>query len=323
MRSRKILNSFIAIAMSIGISVPATSMAADVPESDEPIKFMIADWTSIGLQAELMSLILRTSGYNTKMVVADDSGRYPGFEAGDLHVSMETWQTTQLHNLQKSVATGKVLDMGETGLKGVEDWWYPLYMKEKCPGLPDWKALKKCGEIFATADTAPKGRYVGGPVSWGDHDENLIKALDLPFEVIHPGTDAAMFAELKAAYERKAPVILWVWEPHWVGSVYEGEFVKFPKFEDGCFTDASWGPNPDMTGDCGKPYGWVKKMAWAGGEKVWPCAYEMIRNYDMSNAEINKMLVEVDLNGRSNEEVATEWLKNNKEIWKPWTSCAG
>jgi len=323
MSVRKILNSIFAIAISLGLTAPATSIAAGVPESDRPIKFMIADWTSIGLQAELMTLILRTHGYNTEMVVADDSGRYPGFEAGDLHVSMETWQTTQLHNLAKSVATGKVLDMGETGLKGVEDWWYPLYMKEKCPGLPDWKAFKKCGEQFATADTAPKGRYVGGPVSWGDHDENLIKALDLPFEVIHPGTDAAMFAELKAAYDRKAPIVLWVWEPHWVGSVYEGEYVKFPKFEEGCFTDPAWGPNKEMTGDCGKPYGWVKKMAWAGGEKVWPCAYEMIRKYNMTNERINEMLVEIDLNGRSNEEVAAEWLKNNKDIWKPWTTCAG
>lgn len=319
---RKILSAVIALGTSIVFSMPATSMAA-VPESDEPIKIMIADWTSIGLQGEIMSLILQTYGYNTELIVADDSGRYPGFEAGDIHVSMETWQTTQLLNLEKSVATGKVLDMGETGLKGVEDWWYPNYMKEQCPGLPDWKALKECGEIFATADTAPKGRYVGGPVSWGDHDENLIAALDLPFEVIHPGTDAAMFAELKAAYERKAPVILWVWEPHWVGSMYDGEFVKFPVFEDECFSDASWGPNPDMTGDCGKPYGWIKKMAWAGGEEVWPCAYDMIRKYNMDNDTISAMLIEIDLNGRSNEEVAIEWLKANEEVWKPWTSCAG
>ncbi len=320
---KKIINSFIAAGVSIGLSAPVTTMAGSVPESDKPIKFMIADWTSIGLQAEIMTLILRTYGYNTELVVASDSARYPGFEAGDLHVSMETWQTTQHENLVKSVATGKVLDMGETGLKGVEDWWYPMYMKERCPGLPDWKALKQCGEVFATADTAPKGRYVGGPVSWGDHDANMIKALDLPFEIIHPGTDAAMFAELKAAYERNAPVILWVWEPHWVGSVYDGEFVKFPKFESECFTDPAWGPNPDLPGDCGKPYGWVKKMAWAGGEKVWPCAYEMIRNYNMDNATINTMLVEIDLNGRSDEEVATEWLKNNKDVWKPWTTCAG
>ena len=51
MSIKMVLNSFVAIGMSIGLSVPATSVAAGVPESDEPIKFMIADWTSIGLQA--------------------------------------------------------------------------------------------------------------------------------------------------------------------------------------------------------------------------------------------------------------------------------
>lgn len=300
----------------------AGNATAAVPESDDPIKIMIADWTSIGLQAEIMSLILKTYGYNTEMIVADDSGRYPGFEAGDIHIAMETWQTTQSLNLEKSLATGKSVDLGETGLRGVEDWWYPLYMKEQCPGLPDWKALKACAEVFATADTAPKGRYVGGPVSWGDHDENMIAALDLPFEVIHPGTDAAMFAELKAAYERKAPVILWVWEPHWAPSLYEGEFVQFPKYQEGCLTDPSWGPNPNATYDCGKPYGWVKKMGWADGEKKWPCAYEMVRNYQMDNATLSSLLVEVDLNDRSNTEVATEWLQDNQDKWKPWVSCA-
>ncbi|MFK7995963.1 MAG: ABC transporter substrate-binding protein [Granulosicoccus sp.] len=316
----------IAAAVSLGLAAVIGSpfhAHAAVPESEDSIKIMIADWTSIGLQGEMMSLILQTHGYNTELVVADDSGRYPGFENGDLHIAMETWQTTQMQNLEKSVGTGNVVDLGETGLAGVEDWWYPSYVKESCPGLPNWEALKDCAELFATADTSPKGRYVGGPVSWGDHDEKMIAALDLPFEVIHPGTDAAMFAELKSAYDRQAPVILWVWEPHWVTSVYEGEFVKFPKFEVGCFDDPAWGPNPEATGDCGKPYGWIKKMGWAGGEKVWPCAYEMVRNYTMDNETLAGLIAQVDLEGRSSTEVATEWLQANQDIWRPWAECAG
>lgn len=316
----KMLAKGVAVAaLMAGLAAPA---AADVPESDDTIKIMTGDWTSIGLQGEIMSLILQTVGYNTELVVADDSGRYPGFENGDLHVAMETWQTTQLQNLEKSVATGKVLDMGETGLQGVEDWWYPSYMKERCPGLPNWEALKDCAEVFSTADTAPKGRYVGGPVSWGDHDERMVAALDLPFDIVHPGTDAAMFAELKSAYDREAPIVLWVWQPHWVTSVYDGEYVQFPKFEAGCFDDPAWGPNAEATYDCGKPYGWIKKMAWAGGEDVWPCAYEIVRNYQMDNATIAALLVEVDLNGRSATEVATEWLLANDGTWKEWASCA-
>ena len=318
MSIKKLASTLALCAATAGMALPAL---ADAPESDETIKIMPADWTSIGLQGEIMSLILQTVGYNTELVVADDSGRYPGFENGDLHIAMETWQTTQLANLEKSVATGNVLDMGETGLQGVEDWWYPAYMKERCPGLPDWNALKDCAEVFSTADTAPKGRYVGGPVSWGDHDERMIAALDLPFEVVHPGTDAAMFAELKSAYDREAPIVLWVWQPHWVTSVYDGEYVQFPQFEAGCFDDPAWGPNTEATYDCGKPYGWIKKMAWAGGEQVWPCAYEIVRNYTMDNETISALLVEVDLNGRSSTEVATEWLQNNRDTWEPWASC--
>jgi glycine betaine/proline transport system substrate-binding protein len=300
----------------------AQSAAAFEPESADPIKFMIADWTSFSLQAEIMQLILQTYGYNTKTIQADDSGRYPGFEAGDIDIGMEVWQTTQSENFAKSVATGKVLDLGETGLKAREDWWFPEYMKAQCPGLPDWKALKTCATLFTTADTAPKGRYLAGPATWGGHDEERVTALDLPFEVIHAGSDSAMFAELKSAYDRKAPIMLWLWEPNWTSSVYPGEFVEFPKYEDACYTDPKWGVNPNEIADCGKPQGWVKKMGSADGEKKWPCAYDMVRKYQMDNATLNNLLVEVDVKGRSLEDVATEWLKANEAVWKPWAQCA-
>ena len=54
-------------------------------------------------------------------------------------------------------------------------------MKEKCPGLPNWEALKSeaCAEAFSTAETAPKGRYLGGPVTWGGFDDERVEALGL------------------------------------------------------------------------------------------------------------------------------------------------
>ena len=291
------------------------------PESSDPILFLNADWTSINLQAELAQLILQTYGYNTESVIGDSQGSYPGIEAGDIHVLMEVWETTGRESFEKSVGTGNTLDLGETGLSAKEDWWYPIYAKEHCPGLPNWEALKDCGEYFATADTAPKGRYLSGAVSWGGLDEERVAALDLPFEVMHAGSDAAMFAELKAAYEREAPIILWVWVPHWVPSLYEGEFVEFPEYEDGCYDDPEWGLNDAAIADCAKPAGWIKKAGWAGGEEKWPCAYEIIENYTIDNDSISDMLVEIDLEGRDIREVAMEWLEENRSVWTPWVAC--
>ena len=34
-------------------------------------------------------------------------------------------------------------------MDAIEEWWYPTYMKEKCPGLPNWEALNDCAEAFS------------------------------------------------------------------------------------------------------------------------------------------------------------------------------
>lgn len=292
------------------------------PESTQPIKLMVADWTSMLVNTEIMNIVLSTYGYNVEKVIADDSARYPGFEAGDIHIAMETWQTTQATALAASVATGKVLDLGETGMHAKEDWWYPLYMKELCPGLPDWQALKNCAAAFATPDTAPKGRYLSAPVSWGGHDRERVAALGLPFEVVNAGTDAGLIAELKSAYERKAPIMLWIYVPHWVPKVFEGEFVQFPAWEDQCANDPAWGVNPNATYDCGKPEGWIKKMGWAGGEKVWPCAYDIVRNFTINNETVSDLVYQVDVEGKSVEDVAMQWAKDNESTWRQWAQCA-
>ena len=309
----------LAIACVMGLATPTYAFT---PESTDPIKVMIGDWPSMQIHAEILNIILSTYGYNVEKVIADDSARYPGFEAGDLTIALETWQTTQEQAFNASVATGKVLDMGELGPQAKEDWWYPLYVKELCPGLPNWEALKGCAAVFATPDTAPNGRYLSGPASWGGYDKERAETLGLPFTVVNSGTDAGMFAELKSAYERKAPILLWIYKPHWAPSVYDGEFVEFPKYEAACYEDPAWGVNPTGLYDCGKPEGWIKKMAWAGGAEKWPCAYEITRNFVMDGDDVGNLVYKTDVEGMSIDDAAMEWAKANEKTWKAWATCA-
>ena len=72
------------------------------------------------------------------------SPNLPASRPDDLDVAMEIWATPGKDAMDEATATGKVDNLGETGMIAIEEWWYPEYMKEKCPGLPDWEALKKC-----------------------------------------------------------------------------------------------------------------------------------------------------------------------------------
>ena len=65
--------------------------------------------------------------------------------------------------MDEATATGQVENVGETGMQAIEEWWYPAYMKERCPGLPDWQALNKCAAEFATPETAPRAAIWAGP----------------------------------------------------------------------------------------------------------------------------------------------------------------
>ncbi|CAK7259607.1 MULTISPECIES: ABC transporter substrate-binding protein [unclassified Shinella] len=307
-------------AATLCLSAAFTIAPAAAQESTDPIKLTLHDWTGQLITTEIMGEVLKKAGYSVEYVQADYLAQFAGLETGDLHVAMEMWETTGRDAMDAATATGKVENFGETGMQAKEEWWYPAYMKEKCPGLPNWEALKSeaCAEAFSIPETAPKGRYLGGPVTWGGFDDERVEALDLPFEVIHAGTDAALFAELESAYQRQAPILLWIYAPHWAPAKYQGEWVEFPPYSKECYEDPAAGVNPDAAYDCGKPFGPIWKVGWSGVKDKWPGAYAAIKAFSVNNDEMGAMITKVDLDGKKVSEVVAEWMAANEARWSGW-----
>ena len=304
------------------LSVAAAALMAATPalaqESNDPIKLTLHDWSGQLITTTLMGEVLKEAGYNIEYVQADYIAQFAGLKTGDLHVAMEIWETTGREAMDEAIGTGNVVSLGETGMDAIEEWWYPAYMEERCPGLPNWEALKECAEAFSTPETAPLGRYLGGSVTWGGFDDERVEALELDFEVIHAGTDAALFAELEAAYQRTAPILLWIYSPHWAPAKYDGSFVQFPAYSAECYTDPSVGLNPDAAYDCGKPTGPIWKVSWAGLADKWPNAATAIENFTISNDAMGAMVTDVDLNGQTVEATVAAWMAANTSTWSAW-----
>ncbi len=317
MRVSKTIPVLLAAALTGAL---AAGPAAAEAESQDPIKITLHDWTGQLITTGIMAEVLKAAGYNVEPVVADYIAQFAGLATGDLTLAMEMWETTGREAMDEAVATGNVENLGETGMLAKEEWWYPLYMKDKCPGLPNWEALKDpaCAEAFSIAETAPKGRYLGGPVTWAGFDDERVEALDLPFEVVHAGTDAALFAELESAYQRQAPIMLWIYSPHWAPAKYEGEWVEFPPYTSECYLDPAWGINPDLPYDCGKPEGPIWKVAWAGMKDKWPGAHKAAVAFNLTSDEMNAMVAAVDLDGQTVEAVVADWIEKNKDRWSKW-----
>ncbi len=314
-------------AAAVASCLVTTTAVADVPESDDPIKVIVNNWTSQLVLANVSGLLLQKMGYNVEYKPSDTQLQYTAMGNGDMHFQVEVWEGTMKKPFDKEVAAGRMLDAGAHDAATREDWWYPAYVEKVCPGLPDWEALKSeaCMKALSVPETAPRGRYLAGPVDWEKPDMERAEALGLEMEIVNAGQASALWAELDAAYKRNEPIMLFNWTPNWVEAKYEGRFVDFPDHDPKCESDESWGINPDLAYDCGNPKnGWLKKGVWSGLPDKWACAYELIQNINFSNAQIAAAAAAVDVDGLKPEEAAQKWVDENESVWQAWMpACAG
>jgi len=309
-----------------GLSVFALALAptlAAAQDSSDPIVIPTHSWSSQIVISNVVGQIYEEMGNYVEYVTADGQAVYESIRLGDVTLNAEVWEGTHATSLTAALERGGLVEAGEHEATTREDWWYPMWVKDDCPGLPDWEALNECAELFATPETGDKGRYLGGPVDWEKHDQERIDALGLDFQVVNAGSAAALWAAIGAAEANQDPIVVFNWTPNFAEAVWPGEFVQFPAYEEGCRTDPAVGPNPDATYDCGNPAGgWLKKVAWDGMEEKWPAAFCVLEEMSFNNEQISEMARLVDIDMLPPEVAATEWLAANRDVVDPWIdSC--
>lgn len=312
----------LAITLVAGVvaTIPMTVLAED---SSDPIIIPTHNWSSQIVMSHVVGQIFEEAGNNVEYVSTDSQAVYESVRLGDVTLELEVWEGAFGASFRAALEKGGLHDVGDHSAVTREDWWYPMWTKEACPGLPDWKALNDCAAIFATPETGDKGRFLGGPVDWLKHDQERVDALGMNFVVVNAGSASALWAEVAAAEKTKKPVVIFNWTPNFAEAVWPGEFVEFPTWVDGCDKDPSVGPNPDATYDCGNPAnGYLKKAAWDGMKDKWPNAYKILQSIDFTNPQIAEMAKLVDVDEMEPEDAAAAWLEENEDLWKPWVEAA-
>jgi glycine betaine/proline transport system substrate-binding protein len=297
--------------------------AASVPESKEPIKIALNEWTGQNVTAKVLGGIYESMGYKVEYITAGAMPQFTAMQEGKLTAQPEVWTNLVGEAYPKALETKNIVELGLLGLNNYEGWAYPKYMETMCPGLPKLEALIACKDKLATPETFPKGRILAYPADWGTASAKLVAGMKLPFVAVPAGSEGAEVAEIKAAFLKKTPLVLMFWKPHWIQAVYDMGWVQIdPPYSDACATDPKVGPNPDTTDDCGFPQARVVKSSWVGMEKQWPAAFRVLQNFQMDGTDQGKLVYEIDQKNRKLDEVVVEWLKSNEGTWKPWVATA-
>lgn len=315
-KKRKVLGTLFAALLCLGWISSAQAKCG----SKDAIVIPTHNWSSQIVMSHVVGQLFEKIGCNVEYISTDSQAVYEAVRLGDATLELEVWEGAFGAAFTAALKKGGILDAGDHAALTREEWWYPSYVEEHCPGLPDWRALARCSDKFTRAGSGGKGVFVDGPVDWAhDHFVPMIKALNLNFEMKNVGSAAALWAELEAAAKRNEPIVMFNWTPNFTDALYGGNFIEFPARDERCITDASWGVNKKATHDCGNTAaGYLKKAAWDGMPKKWPNAYKALKRISFTTSQIGQLSVYVDIDEMEYEEAAARWIADNKKVWKPW-----
>jgi glycine betaine/proline transport system substrate-binding protein len=243
--------------------------------------------------------VLKKVGYRVRYVQADYAASYTAIVTGDIDVSLAAWQTTGVEMTKSALESGAVENYGPTGVKVTEGWWYSDKAKEACPDLPKWEALKEasCVAAFATAETAPKGRYLDAPADWATGSEKAISDSGLDFTLINSGSPATLIATVKGAEDRGEAILSWGYLPHPMFGNKPNNFVELPGFRH------------DLD---------ILKLAHKETFDKITIAAAILKNFTISSDDVAKAMDSIENHGVTAEQAARDWMNSHSGTWEAW-----
>ena len=257
-------------------------------------------------------------GYNVEIVQTTQVPSLQAIADGEITASLEWWNQANKPLYDKAVEEKKIDPLGSTGLVGSEGWYYPAYVAEKCPGLPDWRALQKCAEIFATPETAPKGRVLDYPAEWNPDAQKWIDALGLDFVAVPSGGEGATAAELKSAVARQEPILLQWWEPTWLASEFKLNIVKLDDEGVACGKGTERQDRDDEDVRLHRQGHRHRQVRLARPQGQVARSLQVPAGLSDDQRWQGPMAMAVEIEGKKVEDVAKKWVDDNEAVWKPW-----
>lgn len=129
--------------------------------------------------------------------------------------------------------------------------------------------------------------------------QETIDAYNLDMELI-PSSEPAMITELMSAMEAEEPIVVTLWQPHWIFSEYDLKFLEDPK--------GTMGGSEN-----------IHTMVRHGLEDDHPSAYQLLDNFYWEVDDMNAVMA---MFGQDDSveprDAAKEWIADNRDKVDAW-----
>ncbi|MEU0371351.1 ABC transporter substrate-binding protein [Streptomyces sp. NPDC006283] len=309
-----------ALAAAVGLMAVTGCGAADMTRQASPyagaqgaktVTLSVQSW--VGAQANTavaQYLLEHELGYRVDTVQIDEVPAWDALSQGRVDAILEDWghpeQEQRYVKDKKTIAAA-----GDLGVTGHIGWFVPKYFADEHPDVTDWKNLNKYADQLRTAESGGKGQLLDGSPSYVTNDKALVDNLDLDYQVVFAGSEAAQITQIKQFAKEKKPFLSYWYKPQWLFEKVPMTEVKLPAYKEGCDAD------PKKVA-CAYPHTPLQKFlntrfAENGGE-----AARFLKNFKWTTEQQNDVAMMIAEENLSPQEAAEKWVKANEPTWKAW-----
>ncbi|MFD7435055.1 ABC transporter substrate-binding protein [Streptomyces sp. NPDC059861] len=251
-------------------------------------------------------------GYRVDTVQIDEVPAWDALSQGRVDALLEDWGHPEEE--QRYVKDKKtIVGAGDLGVTGHIGWYVPTYFAKQHPDVTDWKNLNKYADQLRTPESGGKGQLMDGSPSYVTNDKALVQNLDLDYQVVFAGSEAAQITQIKQFAKEKKPFLTYWYSPQWLFEKVPMTEVTLPAYKEGCDAD------PAKVA-CAYPHTPLQKYLNADFAKDGGAAARFLKKFNWTTEDQNEVSLMIAEQKLSPEEAAKKWVDSHESTWKKWLS---
>jgi glycine betaine/proline transport system substrate-binding protein len=284
------------------------------------VTIAVNPWDGSSANAEVAKAILEKQGVNVTLKDIDENAVWAGLDSGSIDANLEVWPSGHASDIDTYIKEKKsVVDGGLLGPLGHIGWYIPDFVAKAHPEYKTWEGLKSqaAAKYFATAETGDKGQFLLGDPSYVSYDKDIIKNLNLPFQVVVGGSEATLITTIDKSFKDKSPLLFYFYQPQWAQSKYKLDVVKLPPISKTCETSAA-DQGKDGKYACDYPTDKLMKAISAKLKSKNVKVYDFLKKMNWTAEDQNTVTTYKNADNMTMAEAATKWVDANKATWQSW-----
>lgn len=279
-----IMIAFVLVLAACGSSNKGTNTNNSGNEGKkETITFGQTGWSSTEVPTEIMRQILEEAGFDVNVVVLDQPLIFEALKNKDVDFFMDAWLPYTEEALWDQYEDD-LIKVSESYKDAPLGWAVPEYVEEN--SIEDIKnnPEKYEGKVYTIDE--------GAGVATIGYDVIDDYGLEGRFEMV-PSSEGAMLGKLEASIADEEPVIITGWRPHSMFTQFDLKFLDEPKenYKSDTIYVISYSDIVDEKSE----------------------AYDILVNWSISIDELEEMMYKHEVDKESFEELATNWIENNRD----------